>query len=179
MRHTAGERRKWRAQRDGCLRVWSTNSQGLPQYRELLGLVQQSPALRRSCAAVLQQELQRDAEGTDLFREESLRRGVRVTGEPGVLTAEGGVSAGGSIAILAGGPVSTAPPLVEAVERPLAAVGRVTAAAIAFGRGRFLLLLSVYLHTGEPPQSLANTRLLDYLAEVVRAWGGPFLVGGD
>jgi hypothetical protein len=69
-------RRREREATCARLRVWSSNTQGLPQFRALLGLIQQTPALRRSCAAVLQQETQRDAIGTGIYREECARRGV-------------------------------------------------------------------------------------------------------
>ena len=128
-------RRREREATCARLRVWSSNTQGLPQFRALLGLIQQTPALRRSCAAVLQQETQRDAIGTGIYREECARRGVKLTGEPGNTTADGGCSAGVSVAVLADGPAVTVPCILAEVTRPHAAAGRVAAVAIAFGRG--------------------------------------------
>jgi hypothetical protein len=95
------------------------------------------------------------------------------------LTPDGGCYAGVSVAVIADGPAFMVPTILTEVTRPQAAAGRIAAVAIAFGRGRFLMLVSVYLYTGELVRSLSNTYLLDYVAALCRALGGPFLVSGD
>ena len=173
--------------RTHCHDLVSFNSTGKPQLEALLDSCAEastgSDAPPQSSLprllAVMSQEHRMQEVSWDVFRERAHRRGWSSLGSPATSGPGGGCSAGTAVFALTARPRIGPLPVLGFDLSPPSSLGRLTCCWAELGAGKGLLLLSIYLWTGEGPWSVKNIELLEAAGSAIRQHGGPWVLCGD